>query len=140
MDITDERVAELPDFKFAEAASFAAMSLSRYGFAYVQLAPGDSTLYEIAIVRPPTMEQWRRHDWMMANRPDDLPELGDSYFIATGFGPLYRWEGREIGEWTYVFEKWTRARPGTPDEWTARVLLRFINELAKILVDQKESL
>lgn len=128
MTTIEERIDNLIAHEFSVAADFTAMMVERHGFCYATLSPGDGTRYEISIVSPPTHEQQRRH-----GRVDTEGwQFSGSYFVATNFGRMYRWEGTEIGDWTYVYEKWTNRGKGT-DEWTARVLHRFLNELAPLL-------
>lgn len=134
----EERIANLLSFEFESSAIYAATMIDRYGFAYVTLSPGDGTKYEISIISPPTNWQYNHFHQLCAMLPGETtpPTFQDrfsgSYFVATQLGPMYRWEGTEIGNWTYVHEKWTRGRAEV-DKWTARVLFRFLNTLAPLL-------
>ena len=135
MNDTDNRFANLSDVEFKNAATYAAMMIERHGFVYVTLSPGDGTRYEISLASPPTGYQHDRYKfWTRDGETQPLTfqqRFSGTYFVATHLR-MYRWEGTELGDWGYVHEKWTAGRAGT-DEWTARVLHRFLNELAPLL-------
>ena len=138
-DADPHRVWGLSNVPFMSTACFAAESIERYGSAYVDLQPGDGTAYQITIVQPPTNQQWKRWSWYKRQDPpriDDMLKRGDAYFVATQFGPMYRWTGDEIGDWGYVHEKWLSGQR-LADEHTARVLFRFLNTLSPLLPDNR---
>lgn len=145
MTAIEDRLATLLDYEFASAAHHTATMIERHGFCYTALTPGDSTKYEISIITPPAQWQQRRYDYFA--RTTDVGRVipfsdrfSGSYFVSTQFGRLYRWEGEEIGDWTYVWEKWTlrRGGPTDTDAWTAHILLRFLNTLAPLLPAKPE--
>ncbi len=125
-------VDDLHHYEFVVTADWTATQLDRIGFAHSKLSPGDGTSYDISMIRPPTMTEFH----FCLRNPERLPTFGDHYYMAHSFGPLYEWTG-EIGDWTYVHEKWTQRRGGT-DEWTARVLFRFLNTLHSVIERRKE--
>ena len=135
----EDRIANLSSFEFDSIATFSAMMIERHGFVYATLSPGDGTRYEISIVSPPTRAQHDQFRYLTRDgetaRLTFQQRFSGSYFVATNFGPMYRWEASEIGDWRYVHEKWTAGRGGT-DEWTARVLFRFLNTLWPLLPKQ----
>lgn len=127
----DARVAALEQHEFDSWADHAIASLSTFGYAFCRLCPGDMTMYQISIVHPITPAQWLlwEHSAEKPGPPPPHPSTG-SFHVATGFGPMYPWDGQHIEEWGYVYQNWTCRRPlPSPDGWTARILLRFLNTL-----------
>lgn len=133
---------ELLDYEFQSSAHHTAQMIERHGFCYTTLTPGDSTKYEISIISPPSIWQHKRFQYFQRRAAEEAgravsfgERFSGSYFVATQFGPLYRWEGTEIGDWTYVWEHFTLHRGDSlgTDAWTAHVLLRFLNTLAPLL-------
>lgn len=135
-DLDPHPANRLEQYRFNDSAWFAAQQLDVIGFSYVSLQPGDGTDYQIAIIRPPTIEQWQRWErgrYLDAGHPAYArqPEFNhqNRYFVAHSIrGPLYGWGGQPL-HWDYVWEKWTSRNDGT-DTWTARVIGRFLTTLA----------
>lgn len=123
--------------EFTTKAMFAARELDLIGFAYVHLSPRDGTRYEFSIVRPPTNEQWQTWERRRCLPPDHehyqrQPEFNDKdhYLVAHSLrGGLYPWHGCAIHP-DYAFAKWTSMRHGTPDDWTAYIVARFLTVLS----------
>lgn len=128
----DVRAAALDQSEFDACALHSYESLRVYGYSFVRLSPGDMTMYQIAIVHPITPAQWLlwEHAAAQPGPPPPHPSTG-SFHVAHNFGPMYPWDGQIIGDWGYVYDKWTMRRPlPSPDGWTARILMRFLNTLA----------
>lgn len=128
---------------YTSKAIFAAVQLDQLGFAYVHVQPGDGTLYELSIVRPPNNEQWHRWEQTRHLAADHPAYQGscqfnneNRYFVATSFGRLYGWGGFPLHP-DYVYEKWTNMN-GSTDHWTARVTGRFLTTLAHEIALRKE--
>ena len=125
------RVWRMDQGEFDASAHWAVTQLNLIGFSHVALQPGDSTMYEFSIIRPPTDHEF----WVHQVRPERHCVFGDRYFIASQFGTLYEWTG-EIGDVSYVFEKFTTGKSAC-DPHTARVYFRFLNTLAVVMAERK---
>lgn len=141
----DERIESLDPWPLRYDATYAAYQLDLIGFTYCDHQPGDGTSYKISIVRPPEVGQWQR--WLQVNHmPPDHPayqrhpefNTQHRYFVATSFGPLYGWNGWEV-TWDYVLEKWVMGnRTSATNQWTARMIARFLTELAERIKRREE--
>lgn len=115
------RVDELLAFEFDSTANWAATQLRHGGNCYVELCPGDSTKYAIAIVQ-----------WHNVHHGRLQPGYQDRWFMAHSFGPLYEWGGGAPVHWSYVRDKWVFGNTPTAD-YTAMVIARFLNTLSPLL-------
>lgn len=126
----DARMLELNADEFISWAEHCVLSLRTFGYAYARLSPGDMTSYQISIVQPIRPFAWQTWEHNSRKLGEAAPyPLNKEFFVATQFGPLYGWDGQEGVVWQYAHEKWTKGRGGT-DEWTARIIARFLNTVA----------
>lgn len=118
-------VDQLDQGAFDVAAVNAAETLHEHGCAFVCLEPGDATRYQISIVRPREIGEIGFklfdgspvHGWKMTDR----------YYVASSFGALYEWSPKFRVHWDYADSHFLDQH----NEWTARVLARFLNTLAE---------
>jgi hypothetical protein len=124
------RVDELGDYEFVTWAETARHQLALHGHAFVSLSPGDATNYKIVVVQPlePKIMGWIE----ATNEAVEGFEFVDQFWVGSSFGPIYQWTPGWHVTWDYVHEKWTQGRKGT-DEWTARVICRFLNALSNAM-------
>lgn len=122
-DTVGDRVDALDDYEFDTWADTAAAMLREHHHAYVRLEPGDGTSYRIAVVQPMEPEMILQDTvWVEGFVPIDR------YFVATQFGPLYEMNKMGGYQWGYVADHWLPDMRAS-QEWTARVLARFLNAL-----------
>lgn len=120
-------VDAMPDEVFDVPALAAAHSLAERGCVLVELAPGDMTLYRLSIIDA-------HHGAIRELGPGRVrigggDMAGGRYQVASNFGSLYAWSGREI-HWDYVLAHYVTDPKG---EWTSRVLARFLTTLSRHL-------
>lgn len=120
-------VDELAEIEFETAAANAASMLAEFGYAWIDLQPGDATTYKIVIAQPrepgevgfKLLNGEPVHGWARVNR----------YWVGTSFGPLYPTPLKGGYQWGYVLDHFVHGDGGT-SEWTARVITRFLNALS----------
>lgn len=120
MTIIQERVNQLDQHEFDEAAASAFRELRQRGASLTSLEPGDGTRYVVSIVQPVRPPK----HVLMPPTGEFLPR----FFVCTSFGGLHEWSGQGL-HWDYVAEKWV----SNGHEWTARVLTRYLNTLGALL-------
>lgn len=111
-------VDELEQAEFDYHAGLAAADIAQRGASLVILAPGDCTRYVLAFVKPARMNG--EGVMVVEDRP---------LWMGTSFGELYQVDPHGGYHWGYVAEHWLRDMKSS-QEWTARVIARFINALA----------
>lgn len=119
---TEHEVDRLDAEVFDTAAAYAAACLIDLGHALVEFAPGDMTLYRVSIIDS-------RHGALHEDRRVHGGDMGGQrYVVGSTFGSLYSWSGNEIHH-DYVTTHYVTDH----NEWTGRVLARFLTRTAELL-------
>lgn len=126
-------VDELAQEGFDVAAVIAHEQLEAHGCCLLNFEPGDMSRYTIAVMQE--REPGVVAHTVFTDDPHDIYgwEITDRYWLATQYGPLYRWDPKHHVHWDYVASHFVADRR----EWTARVLARFLNTLSDLIAEHR---
>lgn len=123
--MSDHPVDLLDQLSFDVAAALADELLREFGYAFIDLQPGDGTTYKIVICQP--REPGEVGFKLFAGEPVHGWRKTDRYWLGSSFGALYPWSPSSGNHWDYVDSHYLdKSHP-----WTARVLARFLSTLAE---------